>query len=107
MSAFKDALSADFDTFINGDEFADIHEIDGIEIMAVVQGLTTKEAFTRTPAYFDAVHGKTTVVHCKTGDLASVPAKGNILTLDGEIYRVSECTDDMGICTIILEVDAV
>lgn len=109
MSAFKDALSEDLDTFINEDEFADEHDVDGVTIKAVFQGLSTKETLTKqtgTSVEFDGVHGQTFVLHAKTDDMPEHVVDGNAISIDGEIYRVASSTEDLGITTLILEVDA-
>ena len=105
---FKDSLTEDLDScFINMDEFASTHELDGKQFPMVLEGLTTKQFFARAPVTFDGVHGQTLVVHCKTVDIVEVPVVGNTATLDGEVYRVADCVDDMGLVTIILEVDVI
>ena len=106
MSAFQDALASDLDTFINEDEFADEHDVDGVTINAVFQGLSTKEVLTKTDVYYDGTHGQTFVLHAKTEDMPQHVVQGNAISIDDEIYRVAQSTEDLGMTTLLLEVDA-
>lgn len=107
MSLFKESLENDLDVFINADEYAETHTVDGVGVTCVLQGLTTKEQLTQpnnTPA-FDGISGITRVMHIKTADLPQQVVEGNIIDVDGETYRVGSSVDDLGMTTITLEVD--
>ena len=43
MSGFKDQVAADLDVFINSDEFAEEHDLNGMTVRAVVQSPTSQE----------------------------------------------------------------
>lgn len=107
MSLFKEQLEADLDTFIDLDVFAETHTVDGVEVTCLLQGLTTKEQLTQannTPA-FDGVSGITRVLHIKTADMPEKVIQGNVIDVDGEMFRVGEVVEDMGLTSITLEVD--
>lgn len=107
MSLFKEQLETDLDVFINADEFAETHSINGVETVCVLQGLTTKEQLTKannTPS-FDGISGITRVLHVKTADMLEKVIEGNAIDVDGETYRVGDSVEDMGMTTITLEVD--
>ena len=43
MSQFMEQLMADLDVFVNEGEFAEKHEINGIEVPCLLEGLNTKQ----------------------------------------------------------------
>ena len=104
MSAFKDMLKADLDIFINGDEFADVHTLNGQEVSCVAQSPTEQESFLQGLQYngFEDVHGRTTIVHVKKELLEEVPTEGEVIDFDGEPMIVKSCIDDMGLLSITL-----
>ena len=105
MSAFKDMLKADLDNvFINAEEFADEHELNGQTVLCVVQSPTEQGMFLQGLDYrgFDGVRGQTTIVYVKKEIIGEVPAEGEVITLDGEPMLVDSCVDDMGLLSITL-----
>ena len=109
MSTFKElAEGDDLDIFINAEEFSSAHEINGIMVNAVFQGLTTKELLLnpRNTPEFDSMHGHTVILHIKTKDMPVQVVHGNVIQVDGEMYLVADVVEDMGITTLTLEVDA-
>ncbi len=107
MISFKEQVKADLDVFVSMEEFAEIHNINGEDVACVLQGLTTKEQITQannTPAY-DGISGISRVLHIKSADLAEPVIQGNVMEVDGEMFRIGEVVEDMGLTTINLEVD--
>ena len=105
MSAFKDMVAADIDdVFLDMEEFAEEHDLNGTTCICVVQGVTTRDAFQQSEKYdgYDVVHGATNVVHVKKTDLGEMPVEGEIFKLDGEIFYVDSCAENMGVLTINL-----
>ncbi len=105
-NAFKHYVRKDWDVFINPDEFADIeHELNGTKCKAIVQSPTDQERFISDLAnsQYDGIHGVETVVHVRKDALPEAPIEGQVFTLDGKIFRVNECIDDMGILSIKLQ----
>ena len=41
-------------------------------------------------------------VNCKKSDLPEVPVTDQVFTIDGKVYLVESCADDMGMLTIQL-----
>lgn len=109
MSAFKECLEQDLDTFINIDEFAEEHDLNGTMTHCVVQSPTARETFLSQDRYsgYDGVHGKAVVVHVAKDSLPEVPVEGQRLDLDGEILLVASCIDDMGMLSIELHGEAI
>ncbi|MBQ1940905.1 MAG: hypothetical protein SPI64_06905 [Anaerovibrio sp.] len=107
MSQFMEQLMADLDVFVNEGEFAEKHEINGIEVPCLLEGLNTKQmliSISNSPD-FDGINGIARILHIRTADLPDKVTRGNVVDVDGEVYRVGNIIDDLGISTISLEVD--
>lgn len=109
MSAFKTIIAADIDdVFVNLDEFADIHVLNGVELRCVTQGLTTNQAITKQAKHavdYGDVDNQTLIVHIRTSLLSEELVSGNVIEFDDMTYRVADVVDDMGLTTLTLEVD--
>lgn len=106
--SFKDDLMEDLDVFFDEDGFAEQHEINGESIWCILEGLTTKEQLTkigRNAVDFEGINAITTILHCKASEIPEIPAKGNIITVNGEVFIVRECTNEAGLLTLTLGVD--
>ena len=104
MSTFKECLEQDLSTFINMDEFADEHELNGVVTPCVVQSPTDRDIFhqQRDLQGYDGIYGKQTIVHVKKSDLPELPPEQQVFRLDDETYMVSEVIEEMGMVTIVL-----
>lgn len=104
MSTFKNQAAKDIATFVNTDEFADLHTVDGKQIRAVI----TED--TDNPHPLDYAEGVSLVRKLAHFDAAEfdiafggIPRKGVRLTLDGVTYTVDKSSDDVGIYLVTLE----
>ena len=105
MSAFKEQVAADItEVFLNIDEFGEEHDLNGTTCTCVVQSPTAQETFLQGLKYreYEDIHGQVVIVHCRKDDLDEVPVEGIRFDLDGEIYLVDSCVDDMGMLSITL-----
>lgn len=103
MSAFKEAIQADRAVFINLDEFADLHNIDGREIPAVVDSNELRARQDARSKKMDGIYLGEVLIYVRPEDYGNRPAPGKPLVLDGRRYRVSECMDEDGLYAISLE----
>lgn len=104
MSAFKDAIAADKKAvFINGDEFADNHNINGVDVVCVVDGDLITERNARTYAeYAEGVFKAQITIFVDADDLPARPVKGEGIRFDGNYFSVDDCVENMGILEITL-----
>lgn len=103
--SFKDCIASDIKSvFINADEFADTHNINGEECTCILQDVTSAEDITidKKGNYYPYVYGASKVLNVAKDDLTEVPVYGQTLEVDGELYSVENVADDMGILTITL-----
>lgn len=103
--SFKDMAAADAGVFLNMDEFAETHELDGVPCVCVLSRDETDEKAAampggrRTP---DGLHGDFLTVCVRKSDLTRIPKQGENFKVDKKRYTVDSCADDMGILTITL-----
>ena len=104
MSDFKDMVAADRDIWINPEEFADSHNLNGTVCNAVISGPKSQEqSYTgMTFEGYAGISGGSVTVVCRTADLPELPFNGQRFDLDGEIYKVKDAIDTMGMLTIHL-----
>lgn len=104
---FKDQVAADLDTFINPDEFADEHDLNGDTVKAIVESPTSQERWITGKEYgvYNGLEGNLYIVHCRKADLSAVPVYDQRFDLDGIICIVDSVIDDMGILTIELHAE--
>lgn len=105
MKTFKEQIAADNAAiFINDMEFADMHDLNGTTCKAIIARQTRKETFLTGADYdsYDGLYGVEVVVRCCVGDLPEIPVNGQRFDLDGEIYMVDSCRNDMGMLRIVL-----
>ena len=103
---FKEIVANDnANVFINGNEFADTHNINGVECLAVVQDVSTAEKLSiglGAENTYPGLYGSRVMVNCKAENLTSIPEYGMAIEVDGQLYTVEACDDDMGLLTIQL-----
>lgn len=100
MSLFKQMVENDIrSTFLNMDEFADVHSIDGSDVVCVV------DTNTGAPDRFEATDGiymDTKRVFFHDGDYEP-PAIGEVVSLDGSYHRLRAVSREMGVTMMTLE----
>ncbi len=103
MSAFKECVEADLsEVFINLDEFAETHTLEGVELPCVVSIDKTAHQ-ERGKKTFEGLHGNFVTLYVKKADMPRVPKQGENIKLDNKRYKVESCRDDMGLLSITLE----
>lgn len=106
MRKFRDTLAEDRDVFLCQDEFAEMHDLNGLQGVAVVQQISADDSYSfgsniETRRYYE-MYGSHVTVNCKEEDLEEVPVYGQSFKLDGKPYTVAEVKNDLGIVTLIL-----
>jgi len=95
---FKDQLALDTAVFLNTDEFADTHNIDGEQVTCVFDNDIFQKGQTA-----DGVYISIKKLFIKSADLPDRPVVGQHVRVDGELYLVSDSTEVMGLLEITLE----
>lgn len=108
MMSFKELVEQDNRTvFMNLDEFADIHVINGKEMPCIIDNNEMidreKRYQYKRSLYADGVYLKEVLLYVKAEDFGPLPAVGRSLTLDKKSYIISDAIDEGGIYSISLE----
>ena len=102
--SLKDVMAADISAvFLNPDEFAETHSIDGVNILAVVDSDVIRK---REGKVYDGVFREECMLFVKESDLGYRPTFGQAMRLDDEYYLVAACNENAGMLEITLGVNA-
>lgn len=102
--SFKEVLQADIDnTFMNLEEFADIHIVDGKEIPVLVDDNEIIERQKKMKSNMDGMYVKQKLIYVKASDFGVLPAIGRQIMFDGKRYLITDSTDEQGMYAITME----
>lgn len=102
---FKDIIKNDIDTtFLNEDEFAEKHVVDGKEMTIIIDN---NEMLEREKRYKEQIEKGTYVkqilFYVKAGEFGRLPRIGRLLNLDGKNYIVTDAIREGAMYSISLE----
>lgn len=101
---FKDIIRADLDNvFMNTDEFAGLHNVNGKRMPVTVDNNELIERAKKAKSNMDGIYTKTTLIFVKAKDFGQLPAVGASLVLDSKTYRVTDAMNEDGLYSIHLE----
>lgn len=109
---FKEQIAKDIhDTFMNIDEFGEMHKVNGTDMLVIVDNneLVDREKrykFNHSK-YGDGVYLKELLIYVKLSDIGALPAVGRSIMFDKKNYTVSDAINEDGICSISLEANKV
>lgn len=104
MRSFREQLEKDFDSiFFNPNEFAEPHNIDGNEIMVVVDNETLLALNLGKMADTDGIFEIAKMFFVQKKHMEDEPVIGQIMEFDGEMFTVGNVLEDFGGYTIILK----
>lgn len=105
---FKEQVARDNKTvFLNLEEFADVHLINGREMPCIVdnneQIEREKRAQYKQSFRADGLYVKELLIYVRAADFGALPAVGRLLQFDGKNYLISDAIDEDGIYSLSLE----
>ena len=102
---FKEAIRDDISSvFMNMEEFAALHTLNGKTIPVLIDNNELIERSKKAKSDMDGVNVKTTLIFVKARDYGGgVPPVGYAITLDGVSYRVTDAMNEDGVYSIHLE----
>ncbi len=103
--SFKSILMDDVKgVFLNGEEFAEQHVIDGKLMTVSVDGNEVVERSKKQveEGRTDGLYERQTIIYVSKKDFGKVPAIGRQLTMDKGTYIIQDCIDEGGMYSITL-----
>lgn len=104
---FDDILNEDLgDAFLNLDEFGREIAVDGTTIVGILDEGDTRETIQGLPSYGpdygERMWAEKKTLYVKESDIQPVPRSTQELQVDGEMYQVSEVTNENGLIILLL-----
>ena len=105
MSAFKDALAKDVTTvFLNLDEFADRHNLNGRDVICLIDKDLTDQYKKTVSSPFEGIFVDAINIYVRSEDMERRPVENELLYLDDKMYFVANVSDENGLYVITAEV---
>lgn len=102
--SFKDILQRDIkQTFLNLEEFGEMHEINKKPMVAIFDDIEHVEREKKMQSHGDGLYARQYFLYVAAEDFGALPAQGKIVTVNGKKYLVVDATDEAGIYGITLE----
>jgi hypothetical protein len=103
--SFKDLVAADISAvYLNGQEFADTHTIDGKPMTVVVdENELLERDKSKMGIQVDGTYKARRLIYVAKEEYGPRPAHGKQLNFDGRLFRVADCTEEAGMLAITLE----
>ncbi len=105
MKSFKQILAGDIrSTFLNLDEFGEIHTINGRSMTVIVDSNEVEERGKKQFLHpvIDGIYEDNILIYVSRKEFGKQPAHGQELKLDGKQYRVTDARDEGGVFSITL-----
>lgn len=103
-SPFKQTIQQDLKkTFLNLDEFAVEHNINGKQMPVVIDENETTESAVKFIGYGSGIYKHRFNLFVSEIDFGSLPAVGDLVSVDNKKYVVSDATKDDGLYMLTLE----
>ncbi|BAE83969.1 hypothetical protein [Desulfitobacterium hafniense] len=96
---FKDQLKKDLNTFLNKNEFAELHTINGVELSIVIDNDQLKE---RSKKEYDGLTVGETLLFVSKSDYGPKPEQWTPIVFDNRQMYVFDAREDVGMLEIIL-----
>lgn len=107
---FKDFAAEDISAvFFNGDEHADLHNIDGKDVLVILEKSDVRDHSAHWEAgakqNFDTgLYNRHIILYIRVEDYGPKPKQGKLLKLDKKLtYSIQKCDDEGGIYRMTLE----
>lgn len=101
---FKEVMRDDVSgVFMNADEFADIHIVDGKKMTVLIDDNEIIEREKKMKSNMDGVFVRQKLIYVKPEEFGAIPVVGRAIMLDGKPYRVLDATDEDGLYAITME----
>lgn len=100
----KDMIRQDIKSvFLNFDEFGEMHDINGQEVLVIIDENELTEREKKIRDREEGLHKRQLLFYVAAEDFGRLPAPGRVLKLDEKQYEITDANDESGIYAISLE----
>ena len=107
---FKDFASEDISAvFFNGDEHADLHNVDGKDVLVILEKSDVRDHSTHWEAgakqNFDTgLYNRHIILYIRVEEYGPKPKQGKLLMLDKKLtYLIQKCDEESGVYRMTME----
>ena len=101
---FKDIIKNDVkQTFLNVEEFSEMHTVNGKLMAAQIDNNEQIEREKRYNQHMDGIYVKQILMYVSAEDYGPLPKQGASVSLDKRMYRVADAISEDGVHSITLE----
>ncbi|MEG0869814.1 MAG: sugar transporter [Hafnia sp.] len=107
MNSFKEIMAQDISAvFLNEKEFADTYNINGKDMLAVLDADLIHERNKRSYAEFaEGVNQGQITLFVSRNNFTHVPVKDQLMVINGRSYAVNDAADNAGVLEITLTIN--
>ena len=91
------------DTFMNADEFSDMHDLNGKMMPVQVDSNEQIEREKRFNQHMDGIYKNQKLIYVAATDYGPMPKQGSLIQFDKRPYKVADAISEDGIYSITLE----
>lgn len=103
---FKELIDSDIEnTFMNTDEFSEMHVVNEKDMPVTIDNNELIERKKKANESMDGIYANQKLLYVAASDFGPLPKQGSILILDGRTYRVDEAVSESGIYSITIGVN--
>lgn len=104
MTGFKDIIASDIhSTFINTEEFSDLHIVNGEQIPVQVDENEQIEREKRLNQNMEGLFTNQKLIYVAASDYGPLPKQGSMIIFDGKRYTVVDAINEGGVYSITME----
>ncbi len=96
---FKDEVAKDVSVFLNTDEFADIHKVNGVDVPVLIDN----EQLKKIQADYDGIYDGDLFVYAPATSFSKPPKPGLQLNFDNVLYVIETSDPKDGLIGILLK----
>lgn len=101
---FKEIIKQDVKTtFLNTEEFSEMHTVNGKPMKVQIDDNEQIEREKRSNQNMDGIYVNQRMIYVAASDFGPLPKQGSVLTLDNRTYRVADAISEDGIYSITIE----
>jgi len=99
---FKEQIIDDMNVFLDLDVFAKYHNINGQQVLCIIDNDVNKQRSGRESEQYDGIFLSMIKVFVKISDLTKKPVYGKLFKIDDRPYTIIECSENTGMYEITL-----